>query len=87
VIILDDQVHLPEGAMVKVQIDLTTKDESPTDELPTLADTMKDFIGVLEDLPEDAATNHDHYLYGTQRNHDGDSRGHLLLRRVTQSPG
>jgi hypothetical protein len=40
---------------------------SPTEgEIPTLADRLKDFIGILE-LPEDAARNHDHYLYGTPK--------------------
>jgi hypothetical protein len=31
-----------------------------------LAERLKDFIGIL-DLPEDAALNHDHYLYGAPK--------------------
>lgn len=65
-IVLDQQVPLPEGAKVEVQIVAPQPDE-PQGELPTLAETLKDFIGVLEGLPEDAAINHDHYLYGTPK--------------------
>ncbi|MCI0334791.1 MAG: hypothetical protein L0228_16380 [Planctomycetes bacterium] len=65
-IVLDENTALPEGAAVQVQIVFPPKPDT-TGELPTLAETLKDFIGVLEDLPEDAATNHDHYLYGTPK--------------------
>jgi hypothetical protein len=34
---------------------------------PTLLERLKDFVGVLDGLPEDAATNHDHYLYGAPK--------------------
>jgi len=67
VIVLDQDVPLPEGAAVEVQVIVPPPQPSPESELPTLAETLKDFIGVLEDLPEDAATNHDHYLYGTPK--------------------
>ena len=66
-IVLDNQVPLPEGAKVQVQILVAPIATSADEQLPTLAETMKDFIGVLEDLPEDAAENHDHYLYGTPK--------------------
>jgi hypothetical protein len=71
IIILDGNVPLPEGAAVEVQIVLPksvppTASDSET-EIPTLAERLKDFIGILEDLPEDAARNHDHYLYGTPK--------------------
>ena len=67
VIVFDDPVTLPEGAAVQVQV---VAKPSPTEldkERPTLAETLKDFIGCLEDLPEDAARNHDHYLYGAPK--------------------
>ncbi len=66
VIVLDQQVSLPEGAKVEVQI-VPLQPEERQDELPPLAETLKDFIGILEGLPEDAAINHDHYLYGTPK--------------------
>ena len=65
VIVLDNPGPLPEGAAVQVQIVMPPIANSPDAAIPTLAETLKDFIGILEDLPEDAARNHDHYLYGT----------------------
>ena len=67
VIVLDQDVPLPEGAAVEVQVIVPPPEVSPESELPTLAESLKDFIGILEDLPEDAARNHDHYLYGTPK--------------------
>jgi hypothetical protein len=71
VIILDGNVPLPEGAAVEVQVFVPKPDPTATGgsetEIPTLAERLKDFIGILEDLPEDAARNHDHYLYGTPK--------------------
>ncbi len=32
--------------------------------VPTLYERLKDFIGIADDLPEDLAENHDHYLHG-----------------------
>ena len=66
-IVLDQSVPLPEGAAVEVQIVMPQPPIVPETELPTLAESLKDFIGILEDLPEDAAINHDHYLYGTPK--------------------
>jgi hypothetical protein len=70
VIVLDQDVLLPEGAAVEVQIVVPqlakTQPDASDAEIPTLAERLKDFIGIL-DLPEDAARNHDHYLYGTPK--------------------
>jgi len=67
IIVFDDPVTLPEGAAVEVQIvvpsNLPKLDHTQDAEL---AERLKDFIGVL-DLPEDAARNHDHYLYGSPK--------------------
>lgn len=65
-IVLDNGMLLPEGAAVQVQILSPAPATSPESEIPTLAERLKDFIGILE-LPEDAAENHDHYLYGTPK--------------------
>jgi hypothetical protein len=66
-IVLDDPLTLPDGAAVQVEIFAAQDEAAANGELPTLAETLKDFIGILEDLPDDAATNHDHYLYGTPK--------------------
>ena len=67
IIVLDGGIPLPEGAAVEVQVIVPQSQPVLDDELPTLAESLEDFIGILEDLPEDAATNHDHYLYGTPK--------------------
>jgi hypothetical protein len=47
----------PDGTVVRIE---PVKEE----ELPTLYETMKDFVGVADGLPPDMAANHDHYLHG-----------------------
>lgn len=61
-IVLDDPVKLPEGAIIRFEIE--TALEQPKESIPTLAERYADFIGKAVGLPEDAAENHDHYLYG-----------------------
>jgi hypothetical protein len=58
VVVFDEPVELAEGTEVNV----TPVTEQ---ELPTLYERFKDIIGVAEDLPADAADQHDRYLYGT----------------------
>ena len=60
---------LPEGARVHLRIEEDNRTEESQakqaeGELPTLLERMKDFVGVIDDLPEDSSTNLDHYLYG-----------------------
>lgn len=57
VVVFDEPVDLPEGAEVIVERDIQK----------TLADSLREFIGAVPDLPEDLAQNHDHYLYGTPK--------------------
>lgn len=64
-IVLNQETVLPEGAAVEVRI-IESSTKFTDQEPPTLAERLKDFIGILE-LPEDAAENHDHYLYGTPK--------------------
>jgi hypothetical protein len=33
----------------------------------SIADGLRDFIGILDGFPPDFARNHDHYLYGTPK--------------------
>lgn len=61
-IVLDDPVELPEGAIIRFEIETTP--EQTEDSIPTLAERYAGFIGKAVGLPEDAAENHDHYLYG-----------------------
>jgi hypothetical protein len=68
-IVLNQEISLPEGMKVRVEFDSieppqeSTK-EASSEELPSLYDRMKPFIGAVKGLPDDYAINHDHYLHG-----------------------
>ena len=66
-IVLDTAARLPEGAEVRVDVVV-----GPTiangEEAPTLRESLKPIIGIINDLPEDASRNVDHYLYGYPKN-------------------
>jgi hypothetical protein len=56
VVVLEGDVHLPEGAMVEVQLVREGQD-------PTIWQKLIALAGKAEGLPEDAAENVDHYLH------------------------
>jgi len=65
VIHADDSVELPEGAVVRFEI---ASEPSVTAESETsFGERFADVLGAAEGLPEDAAENHDHYLYGAPK--------------------
>ena len=63
---------LAEGARVHLRVEeQAASDQSateiPQDELRTLLEELKDFVGTVENLPADYSVNLDHYLYGTPK--------------------
>ena len=56
-VVLDEPVDVPEGTAV------TVEPLEPV-RVPTLAEQLGDVIGIVDDLPEDMAENHDHYIHG-----------------------
>ena len=56
VVVFDEPVSLPEGAVVRVELIASSPRQ-------TLAERYKNIIGTVHDLPEDMAENHDHYLH------------------------
>jgi predicted DNA-binding antitoxin AbrB/MazE fold protein len=63
---------LPEGTRVRLSVEEANGAEQPAaqpadNELPTLLERMKDFVGTVHNLPPDASVNLDHYLYGTPK--------------------
>lgn len=65
VAVFDEPTKLPDGMKVRIV---------PIAAVPvaeggrkTLAERFKNLIGAVDDLPEDMAENHDHYLYGTPK--------------------
>jgi hypothetical protein len=61
IIILDDNVKLPDGTRVEVQVHQAPVAASP------LGEMLLKHAGKAQGLPEDAAAQHDHYLYGTPK--------------------
>ena len=53
--------HPPEGARVEV------REMEREETIPTLAETLGDLIGCANDLPEDMAEQHNHYIHGTPK--------------------
>jgi hypothetical protein len=64
VVRLEDAAILPEGA--KVEVRLLAENPAPDEEtgVPSIIETLKDFVGKAEGLPPDMSVNLDHYLYG-----------------------
>lgn len=63
VVVIEDDVRLPEGAEVDVSLRTAMPHASASEE--TLYDSLKSFIGSARNLPPDAAANIDRDLYGT----------------------
>jgi hypothetical protein len=59
-VVLDEEVELPDGAPVQVEL-------LDTDAGSTLGERLMKFAGKAEGLPPDLARNHDHYLHGTPK--------------------
>ncbi|MDQ6631967.1 MAG: hypothetical protein M3Y82_09445 [Verrucomicrobiota bacterium] len=60
VVILPADVHLTNGIKVRIE---PIEEKNPA---PTLAESLRDFIGVI-DGPEDLAENHDYYIHGARK--------------------
>lgn len=64
-VVLDAPVTLPDGTAVEVTLaDATDESDGAA---PTLFEQFETFIGKAKNLPSDASTNHDHYLYGVPK--------------------
>lgn len=62
---LDGDVKLPEGSSVEISVPSPPcAPVGDSGEGPSLYERLKDFVGVIDDLPPDASVNVDHYLYG-----------------------
>ena len=57
VVVVETESPLPEGLKVKVVFERAG----------TLGDRLRKFKGIGQDLPEDLAENHDHYLHGLDK--------------------
>jgi hypothetical protein len=62
VVILDGGVTLAEGTAVEVHAVDDARPQPPPQQ-PTVWQSLAELNGTVDDLPEDAARNVDHYLY------------------------
>jgi hypothetical protein len=61
-IVLDEPTDLPEGAVVKIELNIPQPGQAGKESVPTLAESLASVIGKAEGLPEDWSENHDKYL-------------------------
>ncbi len=61
---LEGAPTLPEGAEVEVRLLGDNSSQEGEEEIPSVCEALKDFVGKAEGLPPDASINLDHYLYG-----------------------
>jgi hypothetical protein len=66
-IVFDPPVLLPEGAAVQVEVVARPAENASPVRKRTLLERLGNVVGAIDDLPEDMARNHDHYLYGTPK--------------------
>ena len=60
-------MHVPDGTRVEITLPAESPADAPGGNGGTLHETLKDFIGKAEGLPEDFAAEHDHYIHGTPK--------------------
>lgn len=65
VVVLGEGADLPDGT--EVRIEPIAREESLSEEGPTLVEQFRDVIAAVPDLPSDMAEQHDHYLHGAPK--------------------
>lgn len=65
-VVFSQPVPLAEGTRVRVEPVVGPEAVIGT-ERETLLDRLGDVVGAIDDFPEDLASQHDHYLYGTPK--------------------
>lgn len=72
-VVLDSLLNVPNGTRVVISVEIRDKKGAGANGAqveashPTLAERFGNIMGVIDDLPEDMAENHDHYLHGTPK--------------------
>jgi hypothetical protein len=59
-------VHVPDGTQVEITVPRNTVPVNE-EELPTIYERLKQFVGCIKDGPTDMAAEHDHYAHGTPK--------------------
>jgi hypothetical protein len=67
VVVLEGTPGLPEGQAVEVRpVEQADGNRTRTKKRNTLYDNIRDYIGIVDDLPPDASRNIDRDLYGAE---------------------
>jgi hypothetical protein len=67
-IVLDGPVNLPNGVKVRVELLVAAGEtQQPLSSAGTQFDHYQAIIGAIDDLPNDFAAQHDHYIHGTSK--------------------
>jgi hypothetical protein len=61
-IVLDDPMELPDGTVVRIELPSAGADSGTS-----FTERFAEVLGQARGLPEDAAENLDHYVYGTPK--------------------
>lgn len=64
-VVFDESVELPDGT--EVRVDVIEPPQQSGENGRTLLETLEPLRGQAQGLPEDAAANVDHYLYGRSK--------------------
>jgi len=68
VVVFDQPVALPDGLEVCIEVpEKASTTPISEEQIPTPSEILLKYAGKAVGLPEDAARNHDHYLYGTPK--------------------
>ena len=65
-IVLDEPTVLPEGAAVRIVLAVESPQANEVSG-PSFTERFSSVIGKARSLPEDAAENHDYYLFGVPK--------------------
>ena len=66
-VVEDGKVVLPPGTQLATGTRVRIEPLPTAAQAPSLAQTLKEYIGIFDDLPPDLARNHDHYIHGTSK--------------------
>lgn len=62
---------VPDGTQVEITLPVSIPSvlaaPEGEEELPTLYERLKDFVGIIKDGPSDMAAEHDHYAHGAPK--------------------
>lgn len=85
VVVLDEDVQLPNGTAVNVEPVMPVLTKPVEDEIPTLYDRLKPFVGAVQGLPHDLAKSDDRLVVMNEADWPTTAEGiSALLKRINE---